>query len=411
MSQFLTLLNQQPISKSTKDLVKPAEYIFSLFEQVGITRMNFESHTKLIDGCIRTLAGCIPFLTPASENGRGKSRPALTLVQNALQITFCISPSDINTLKCYKVHVQSRDVVSDRGGIPQTLSEMALSFWCFSSGVAMQELINEGARSIVFASGTLAPLDSFAHEMGIAFPHRLENTHVISPSQIYVGVIPKGPAGHVLSSAYELRESKSYLQDLGNSIANLSKIVPDGVLIFFTSYGALSKAMNEWKVQHGVGSTLWDRIKREKPIFFEPKDKNEFKDAIANYEASVTAKKGGLFLAVCRGKASEGLDFADKKARAVLICGIPFPYAKDPKVLLKKKILDDVRGKGNSGSEWYNQQAARAVNQAIGRVIRHCKDYGAILLCDERFGRPHMIKQLPLWVRPFVDTEVRTISF
>lgn len=36
------------------------------------------------------------------------------------------------------------------------------------------------------------------------------------------------------------------------------------------------------------------------------------------------------------------------------------------------------------GQEWYKQQASRAVNQAVGRVIRHRHDYGAIILCDER---------------------------
>jgi regulator of telomere elongation helicase 1 len=242
--------------------------------------------------------------------------------------------------------------------------------------------------------------------MGIPFHNRLENKHVISSSQIYVTVLDKGPAGHVLSSAYELRDSKKYIQDLGNSIANLAKAVPDGMLVFFTSYGALAKSMSEWKVQQSLGATVWDRINREKQIFSESKDKGEFKDSIAAYESAVSAGKGGIFLAVCRGKASEGLDFADKKARAVLICGIPFPFAKDPKVLLKKKILDETRGRGLTGNDWYNQQAARAVNQAIGRVIRHFKDYGAIILCDERFGRPHMIKQLPLWVRDYVDTGV-----
>jgi regulator of telomere elongation helicase 1 len=40
---------------------------------------------------------------------------------------------------------------------------------------------------------------------------------------------------------------------------------------------------------------------------------------------------------------------------------------------------------GLSGEQWYVQQASRAVNQAMGRVIRHRHDYGAIILCDERF--------------------------
>lgn len=38
-----------------------------------------------------------------------------------------------------------------------------------------------------------------------------------------------------------------------------------------------------------------------------------------------------------------------------------------------------------SGQQWYRQQAFRAVNQAIGRVIRHREDFGAIFLCDQRW--------------------------
>lgn len=52
-----------------------------------------------------------------------------------------------------------------------------------------------------------------------------------------------------------------------------------------------------------------------------------------------------------------------------------------------------------AGREWYGQQSSRAVNQAIGRVIRHRHDYGAILLCDERFSRRDVRQGLSAWLR------------
>lgn len=39
-----------------------------------------------------------------------------------------------------------------------------------------------------------------------------------------------------------------------------------------------------------------------------------------------------MFFAVCRGKVSEGLDFADRAGRAVVITGIPYAMKTDPKV-------------------------------------------------------------------------------
>ncbi len=45
--------------------------------------------------------------------------------------------------------------------------------------------------------------------------------------------------------------------------------------------------------------------------------------------------------AVCRGKISEGIDFADDNGRAVIVTGLPFPSFTDPKVILKRKYLDE----------------------------------------------------------------------
>lgn len=68
---------------------------------------------------------------------------------------------------------------------------------------------------------------------------------------------------------------------------------------------------------------------------------------------------------------SEGIDFADNNARAVVCVGIPFPSVKDIQVDLKKKY-NDLRRRGDgdrrelqllSGNEWYEIQAFRALNQ------------------------------------------------
>lgn len=44
-------------------------------------------------------------------------------------------------------------------------------------------------------------------------------------------------------------------------------------------------------------------------------------------------------MGVCRGRISEGLDFSDSAARAVLLVGIPYPQMADPIVILKKEYL------------------------------------------------------------------------
>lgn len=57
--------------------------------------------------------------------------------------------------------------------------------------------------------------------------------------------------------------------------------------------------------------------------------------------------KGAIFMAVCRGKVSEGLDFADMNGRAVIITGLPYSPFKDPRIVLKKRYLQENRTVAN----------------------------------------------------------------
>ncbi len=60
---------------------------------------------------------------------------------------------------------------------------------------------------------------------------------------------------------------------------------------------------------------------------------------------------------------SEGLDFTDNNARAVIVVGIPFPNVRDTKVNQKKRYNDSKqRDRSRSlltGDQWYSQQAFR----------------------------------------------------
>lgn len=55
-----------------------------------------------------------------------------------------------------------------------------------------------------------------------------------------------------------------------------------------------------------------------------------------------------------------------------------------------------------TGQQWYQLEASRAVNQAIGRIIRHKDDYGAIIFCDCRFDSAQFKGQLSAWIRPHI---------
>lgn len=101
---------------------------------------------------------------------------------------------------------------------------------------------------------------------------------------------------------------------------------------------------------------------------------------------------------------------ADDLCRAVLLIGVPFPPTMDPKIIHKKKYFElqsKLSEEVNSrkiqkldGNLWYLLQTVRAVNQAIGRVIRHIHDYGVILFFDGRYSNNSEVKsKLSSWAR------------
>ncbi|XP_008943821.1 PREDICTED: regulator of telomere elongation helicase 1, partial [Merops nubicus] len=408
--QLESAIDAVELPPNDSGITKEGSYIFELFAEAQIT---FQTKSSLLE----SLEQILQFLS--GRTGIFVNTSGLHKLSDIIQTVFNVDPPEGTTgfvphksiSKYYKVHIhldnsnQKKKQRTDLWNSSAKKQGKTLSYWCFSPGYSMHELVRQGVRTIILTSGTLSPLSSFTMEMQIPFPVCLENPHVIDKHQLWVGIIPKGPDGAVLTSTYERRFSEDYLSSLGKTIGNLVRVVPHGLLVFFPSYPVMDKSLEYWR-EHDFAR----RIEEVKPMFVEPRNKGSFAEVMGAYYDKVVCPKsnGAAFLAVCRGKASEGLDFADINGRGVIITGLPFPPRMEPRVILKMQFLDEMRRSGAgaqylSGREWYSQQASRAVNQAIGRVIRHRQDYGAIFLCDHRFTTGDVRGKLPSWVRPYVN--------
>ncbi|CAH8357116.1 unnamed protein product [Eruca vesicaria subsp. sativa] len=292
-----------------------------------------------------------------------------------------------------------------------------LSLWCMNPAVVFKAIVNLSS-SIILTSGTLSPMDSFSSELGMQFGTCLEAPHVVDANQqVWAAGIFSGPNNQILNASYKTADAYPFQDALGKSLEEICSIVPGGSLIFFPSYKLMEKLCTRWRE-----TGQWSRLCLEKDIFIEPRGgtTGEFESVLKGYYDCIRGKKrligrnrragtqddskkggGAAFLSVCRGKVSEGLDFTDDNARAVIIVGIPFPNLHDVLVELKRSYNDTYKSSRNllGGGEWYCQQAYRALNQAAGRCIRHRFDYGAIIFLDERYRQQRNRVSISKWLR------------
>ncbi|XP_031627516.1 regulator of telomere elongation helicase 1 homolog isoform X2 [Contarinia nasturtii] len=417
---FDTIRNLPP---GTRD----GKYIFELLSIAEIDEQNQESVCKDLEELILFVMG------QQTKTGSNRKADGLRKMCQFIQLIFISSSSEnfrerINL--CYKV-----EIVDERSGqqvaateqneqqesttptkeapnsstkglsktpnslqIDKNKNKKTIKCVCLSPAFGMKNLCDEKLRCLILTSGTLAPLHTFVSELGILAPIRHSFNHIIKESQVFVEVVKYGPDNEKLDSRYENRENIRYVRSLGKSIIEFSKVIPDGLLVFFSAYEMMNKCIEVWKEDE-----IWTMIEEQKSIFIESKQKWEFEDAMNGYRGQIEQNsKGAILMAVMRGKISEGLDFKDKYARGVCITGIPLASIKDLKVKWKKEYLNKSRyiiKNLPSGEEWYYSEAYRAVNQAIGRVIRNKNDYGAILLCDDRFDHRNVKQNISSWLQ------------
>ncbi|EPQ54725.1 DNA repair helicase [Gloeophyllum trabeum ATCC 11539] len=276
----------------------------------------------------------------------------------------------------------------------------------------------DSARSVILAGGTMSPMSDFTHQLFSHIPSERISTfscgHVIPSTNLQTLILKKGPAGGDLLFKYDQRSNTALVAELGQIISNFTNVISGGMVIFFPSYSFLDKVKVAW-----TESKLLDKIAAKKKIFYEPRDNGDVDAVLQEYTrhtddlVKVTAangrKPGALMFAVVGAKLSEGLNFSDDLARAVLVVGLPFANLNSPelkerlkyvKALQSKGVIksDDSSGARDAGMELYENMCMNAVNQSIGRAIRHRGDWASLILVDCRYASPRIRKKLPKWI-------------
>ncbi len=242
--------------------------------------------------------------------------------------------------------------------------------------------------------------------------------HVVPEDHVLARPICKGSTGVKLDFTFEKRNDERIINELGECLLQLCATVPDGFVVFFPSYDYMDRVTREWRKPRGNALDIWSQLNRLKPAFCESKGAGNAEDILKQYTTAVTSPStagtghGALLLAVIGGKMSEGINFSDRLGRAVAVVGLPFPNAQSAEWKARLAHIEQrTRSSGGSPTEGkaaarsvYENACMRAVNQSIGRAIRHAQDYASIVLLDHRYSTPRIQGKLPGWIRKSLVT-------
>ena len=278
----------------------------------------------------------------------------------------------------------------------ETIIEKIKKFFifCFSPQLGFSDILKNDPFSIIFTSGTLIPFKLYENEFKIKFDITLENEHIIPNEQMNFNIITNYEEG-IFRFDYNNRNNIEMIKALGNAIINYCiEVQNGGILVFFPSFYYLNECNKIWS-NFGINKN----IRKYKKLYI---DSSTDKHLITQIKDE--SSKNYIFFSVFRGIASEGIDFSDDNARAVICIGIPFADISENRVKLKIEYLNNLKKEDNnliSGQEWYIADAMTAVNQSLGRVIRHKFDYGTMICFDERYKKYE--KYFSFWIRDYYE--------
>uniref|UniRef100_A0A672HGI2 General transcription and DNA repair factor IIH helicase subunit XPD n=1 Tax=Salarias fasciatus TaxID=181472 RepID=A0A672HGI2_SALFA len=276
-----------------------------------------------------------------------------------------------------------------------TIANPVLHFSCMDPSIAIKPVFQR-FQSVIITSGTLSPLDIYPRILDFRPVTMASFTMTLARTCLCPLIVGRGNDQVALSSKFETREDFAVIRNYGNLLLEMSAIVPDGIVAFFTSYVYMENIVASWYEQG-----ILENIQRNKLIFIETPDAAETSMALEKYQEACENGRGAILLSVARGKVSEGIDFVHHFGRAVLMFGVPYVYTQSRILKARLEYLrDQFQIREN---DFLTFDAMRHAAQCVGRAIRGKTDYGLMIFADKRYARADKRGKLPRWIQEHIS--------
>lgn len=192
------------------------------------------------------------------------------------------------------------------------------------------------------------------------------------------------------------------IQELGLLLCNLTTVIPEGIVVFFSSFDYEGLVYDSWKA-----SGILERIIKKKHVFREPRKNTDVESVLKEYKEAIDTlstkdvkgnpapQSGAILLAVVGGKISEGINLSDGMGRCIVMVGLPYPSLSDLELMERVKFIEGLQSSNSTttsnlsvstefksgnvqarfdilrscrhrGKEYYENLCMKAVNQSIG---------------------------------------------
>lgn len=273
---------------------------------------------------------------------------------------------------------------------------------CMDASIAIRPVLQR-FQSVVITSGTLSPLDMYPKILDFEPAVMASLSMTLARPCVSPLIVTKGNDQVEMTSRFESREDPAVIRNYGNLVLEVASIVPDGMVVFFTSYIFMETVVAAWYDQRMI-----DELLKYKLLFIETTDALETSVALEKYIEACDCGRGAVLFSVARGKVSEGIDFSHHLGRAVVMLGIPYVYTESRILRARLEYLRDQFG--IKENDFLTFDAMRQTAQCMGRAIRGKMDYGLMIFADKRFARKDKIGKLPRWIQEFLNAGSTNLS-